>query len=240
MTLKLSFWQMLRPSRRISLATMRCGWLSWQRARDVEVLAVEEDPDLGALGRRLALARLLLDEVADRPDRAVERLVEDAVDAQRRVDADGADGDAAVGIARHHRRRDGRGRAVEGDGGRDRGLCRRSGRVERTADRGEEGGSTGRSRAQLHDTIQPERGAATSRHAVKNVCRTARVYDAPARKPVLMARRWTGHCGVAESRRRGRMSGCGSFDKRARVRHAEATRTPGRFAGRHDRIAGDR
>src|SRR3989454_4385498 len=50
--------------------------------RDVEVLVVEEHPDLGLLCCRLALVRLLLDEIAGRQNRAVHLFVQATVDLQ--------------------------------------------------------------------------------------------------------------------------------------------------------------
>jgi hypothetical protein len=43
---------------------------------DVQVLGVEQDPRIGFLGRRRAFAWFLLDEIADRGGRGVDRFVE--------------------------------------------------------------------------------------------------------------------------------------------------------------------
>ena len=47
---------------------------------DVEVLLIEEKPDLGSLGRRFALVRLLLDECAERLRACPHAVVDAAVD----------------------------------------------------------------------------------------------------------------------------------------------------------------
>ena len=77
-----------------------------QPRADVDRVLVVRHPDLGLLGRGLALARLLLDEFVDRQRVAVDRVVEPAVEDQRLVQADRADRDAAVRVARHDGRRD--------------------------------------------------------------------------------------------------------------------------------------
>jgi hypothetical protein len=46
---------------------------------DVDIPVVEEDPRVGSFRRRLAFARLLLDETRDRGDARVDRFVELAV-----------------------------------------------------------------------------------------------------------------------------------------------------------------
>ena len=66
---------------------------------DVEVDLVEQDPRLGLLGRRLPFVGLLLDEVADRIDGAVDLFIETAVDPQRRLHAERAHGDLVRRVA---------------------------------------------------------------------------------------------------------------------------------------------
>src|SRR6185295_19930314 len=80
--------------------------------RDVEVLAVEQHPRLGAFGRLVAFARLLHDETAGGGDAAVDLFVQLPVDPQRRVDAHGAYRRAALLVAGDDRGRHGRWRSV--------------------------------------------------------------------------------------------------------------------------------
>ncbi len=58
---------------------------------------VEQNPRVGLLSGRRALARLLLDEIGDRLDLRVDLFVEPAVNFERRVQPHRADGDAVVG-----------------------------------------------------------------------------------------------------------------------------------------------
>ena len=83
---------------------------------NVHVVIVEEEPDLGQLGRFLSLVRLLLNESRNRLDSLVRVLVENAVDRNGLDDARRANGDVALGIARHDR--GGRDRSVIGAGDR--------------------------------------------------------------------------------------------------------------------------
>ncbi len=58
--------------------------------RDVEIVVVEEHPQVGGFGGGDALHRKLLDEAVDRRDRGVDFLVEPTVNPQRRGQPDGA------------------------------------------------------------------------------------------------------------------------------------------------------
>ena len=69
-------------------------------ARDVQVVVVEQDPDVGVLGRRLALPRLLLDQSVDGRDPGVDVVIEAAVDANRLGDARGPHRDVAAVVTR--------------------------------------------------------------------------------------------------------------------------------------------
>ncbi len=93
--------RMLLLSRRISLTTMRSGWLSHALERHVDVVVVVEQPDLGLLGGRLSGARLHLDEVRDRANIFVDRLVEAAVDSHRGGHAHGTDGRPPLFVVDH-------------------------------------------------------------------------------------------------------------------------------------------
>ena len=84
-------------------------------AGHVEVLLVEHHPGIGPLRRRRALVGELLDEVGDRRDVAVDRLVEPSVDAEPGRQPDGAHR-RPTAVAGHHRRRNRRRRVVDGGG----------------------------------------------------------------------------------------------------------------------------
>ena len=96
-------------------------------ARDVQVLLVEHHPGVRPLGGAGALVRKLLNEVRNRRDRLVDRLVQLPVDLQRRGEPDGAHGRLPA-FPGDHRRRNGRRRTVDGNRGRGGlgGLRRRS------------------------------------------------------------------------------------------------------------------
>ena len=94
-----SFWKMLLLSRRISLATSVSMLLSHKRNVTYSAPIVEQQPDLGLLGGGRSLERILLDEVADRRQRAIDGFVQPAVHAQRRRQASRADGGPALVIA---------------------------------------------------------------------------------------------------------------------------------------------
>ena len=76
------------------------------------MVLVKGDPCFGAFGGGLAAVGLDLDEIRDRTDVAIERLVERAVDAQRLADAHRAQGRAALSVAGDDLRRDRLGRRV--------------------------------------------------------------------------------------------------------------------------------
>ena len=131
--------------------------------RDVEVDVVEEDPGLGLLGGRLALARLLLDEVGERRDAGVDGVVETAVEVERGVQADGAHRDV-VGRSAADQRFDGRLR-LERPGARQDGryhdheIRMRAGQ-RRSAER----------RASSSTIVARSRGSRTSTHSGARVC----------------------------------------------------------------------
>jgi len=93
---------------------------------DVEPLAVEHHPRFGLLGRILAVPRQRLDEVRDRRDRRVDRLVQTAVDAQRLVELHRPNGRLSGLVSRDDRRWNGV-----------RGLLGGRGRSQRSEDRGQ-------------------------------------------------------------------------------------------------------
>jgi hypothetical protein len=72
---------------------------------DVEVLVVEQNPHEGRLRRELPLLRILLDEIGDCRQRAIDRLVEYRVDMRRFGDPHRAHGDAAFLVPHFHRRK---------------------------------------------------------------------------------------------------------------------------------------
>ena len=98
-------------------------------AADVDVVAVERQPDFGLFRGGSALDGLDLHEVGHPGHVPVEGLVQRAVDVQRLGEADGADGHAAGGVAGEHGRRlrrrrpldDDRQVGIDGSGGRLRG-----------------------------------------------------------------------------------------------------------------------
>ena len=79
----------------------------------VDRLVVEEDPGVGRLRGRGPLVGRLLDEIAERLDGGVDRLVEHAVQLQGRVEADGAHRRPPVGVAGDGGRRDRGGGTVD-------------------------------------------------------------------------------------------------------------------------------
>jgi hypothetical protein len=84
---------------------------------DIQVLVVEEHPDLGLVRRGPAFGGFLLDEVGHRWHVAVGRFVEGAVDDERRWQRHRPDGGVAALVTVDDRRRLGRGRTVDGLGG---------------------------------------------------------------------------------------------------------------------------
>ena len=78
---------------------MREGWLSRHRAT-MQSCRVEEQPHQRGLGRQPPLVRVLLDEIGDRLDRAVELFIQHAVEARRRIDPRRPNGDPAVRASR--------------------------------------------------------------------------------------------------------------------------------------------
>ena len=68
--------------------------------RDVQVVLVEHHPRFGALGRGLALVRLLLDELGGRNVVTVHRLVERTIELDRFTEPDRTDRDRALRILR--------------------------------------------------------------------------------------------------------------------------------------------
>jgi len=98
---------------------------------------VERDPDIRPVGGRLSRPRFDLKEVRNRRHGVVEGLVEPAVDAERRGEADRSHRGLARVVPVHHGRRHGRRRTVEGEGKvqrlrqRRRGAGRRAGFLAR-------------------------------------------------------------------------------------------------------------
>ena len=74
--------------------------------RHIDMVLVKGDPCFGAFGGRLAAVGLDLDEIRDRTDVAIERLVECAVDAQRLADPHRTQGRATLSVAGDDLRRD--------------------------------------------------------------------------------------------------------------------------------------
>ena len=72
---------------------------------DVDIRVVEHDPRLGRLGRGRAGVGNVLDEVGDRRHRLVDRLVEDAVEADALLETDRPYRGPPLLVTRHHRRR---------------------------------------------------------------------------------------------------------------------------------------
>jgi len=79
-----------------------------QAGADVDVLVVEEHPQLGLVAGWTALGRLLLDEAAGGWHRRVERLVEAAVERHGRSQPRGAEHRVALCVARDRLGRSGR------------------------------------------------------------------------------------------------------------------------------------
>ena len=104
MKLKFSFRRMVLASRRISLATMRSGCESQQRA-DVDIPVVEEDPRVGRLARQFAFSGLRLDEVIQRRHILIDALVKTAVKDKGFRNAHGPHRDRAVRRSRDRRGR---------------------------------------------------------------------------------------------------------------------------------------
>jgi hypothetical protein len=96
-------------------------------ADDVDVVIVEEQPDVGLLGGWSTVVGIRLDEVRDRQHAGEDRLVQAAVDLQRLGQANCADRRAIVRVARHHGGRHGRRRVSRKLVGR----ARLSGRARR-------------------------------------------------------------------------------------------------------------
>ena len=96
------------------IATIRAAAEPWIARSDVDVIAVEGHPHLGLFGRRLATCRLHLDEIRHRRNRGVDRLVETAVDLERRGEAHGAHRDPARPVAGDDCWRERRRRPLEG------------------------------------------------------------------------------------------------------------------------------
>jgi hypothetical protein len=76
--------------------------------RHVDVPAVIEQPDLGLLGRWIALTRLLLQEAVNRRDAEIDAFVQRAVQHDRFRDPRRAHGDMACAVAQHRGGRRGR------------------------------------------------------------------------------------------------------------------------------------
>ena len=77
-----------------------------QARADVDVLVIEEHPDVGLVAGRATLGRFLLQEAARGGNRLVERLVEPAVEGERRGQARGAQHRMSLRVARDHLGRD--------------------------------------------------------------------------------------------------------------------------------------
>ena len=80
--------------------------------REVNVRGVKENPELGSLGRRLSLVRLLLDEIADRGDLTVNLILQTTIEDKWLCEADRAYGHAPRSVARHDLRTGEGGRTV--------------------------------------------------------------------------------------------------------------------------------
>ena len=106
MTPNMSFCRSWFVSRRSSLAIQRSGGADPSSGGDVHVLVVEHHPDLGALGRRRAFARHLLDEVAHRRRHFIDASSRMPSKRSGCSSADGAHRGAPGLVSRDHRGRD--------------------------------------------------------------------------------------------------------------------------------------
>src|SRR6185436_18808928 len=75
--------------------------------REVDGGGVEEDPDVGSLGRRLSFVRLLLHEIADRGNLTVNRVLQEAIEDEWFGETNRPYGDTPLRIPRHDLRRNG-------------------------------------------------------------------------------------------------------------------------------------
>jgi hypothetical protein len=85
---------------------------------DVEVAIVEHQPQIGALGGRLAGGRHHLDEIAERLVVGVHRVVEPAIDLEWSLQLDRAHRGLTAGVAGNGRGGGRGGRTVDGDADR--------------------------------------------------------------------------------------------------------------------------
>ena len=153
-------------------------------ADDVDVLVVEEEPDLGLLRSRGALVGIRLDEVRHRQHAVVDGLVEPAVDPQRLGDADGTHRGAPRGVAGDHLGRHRRGRVpLEIVGAR---LLRGRARLNAQEDgrQGEKSGGPGAK--QRHRVTPCQRGSGQSGNRRGDAIRMSTRYALPVRRVVRL------------------------------------------------------
>ena len=126
--------------------------------RHIDVVVVESDPDLGALAGLAVLLGYRLDELGDRTNAPVERLVENPVDLERLGHTDGSQRGAVLAGLVDHRTADRRGGIVdlEPNGTALLGhLCRQALECHHDHREGQELGSRP---VQLADQVLVERG----------------------------------------------------------------------------------